>query len=135
MALIVGPDGRAPEVELEVIHPARAQGRIDGRAQAGKDEIFEQVVEAGLGCVLDETYPESVREKAGENVLGFAEGWAEMMQVTPMQFLTRQQTARVLELPRPLRRAWLSEYKKGCRHWARGGGAISGKRPVLPEIP
>jgi hypothetical protein len=115
---------------FEVIHPQREQGREAGRASCGKDETFALMVEAALGCVLDETMPERTREKSGEYCLGFAEGWAEMMAVAPLKFLTRLQTARVNSLPRRIRLMWLSEYRKGVKRWRKKGG-----RPVLPEIP
>lgn len=128
------------ETDIEVLHPARSQGRINGRNAAGAarqpdEALYLGVIDISLTCVLDETQPERDRERAGENLLGFAEGWAEILQIKPMMFLTRCQTERVLGLPRNVRVMWLSEYKRGCRRWSRAGGAVSGKRPVLPEIP
>ena len=129
-----------PDPELEVLHPAREQGRINGREAAGGGrtpnvDLYAAVIDASLTCVLDETQQERDRERSGENLRGFAEGWAEMMAVEPLQFLTRIQTARVLSLPRRIRMMWIAEHRRACRRWARAGGAVSGKRPVLPSIP
>lgn len=119
------------------VHPVRERGRAAGRMIAGDEEKLCAVMEAALACGLDETYPEDIREKALLNCLGVAEGYREMMMEVPfpMQFLTRVQTARVLGLPRIVRRAWMSHYNRGVRHWVKQGGSLSGKRPMLPEIP
>lgn len=124
------------EPEVEVLHPYREQGRDAGKASAKDDEtVLAECLGASLDCLLDDAQPAAVKEKSFEYVQGFAEGWAEMMAVKPLQFLTRQQTDRVANLPRRIRRAWMSEYERGKRRWVRSGGALSGKRPVLPEIP
>jgi hypothetical protein len=117
------------------VHPQRAAGIIAGRNHAGDEEKIAHVIEYGLACALDETQPDDLREKSGEYALGFAQGWHEIMMVTPLFLLTRQQTARVNSLPRRVRRAWMSEYKRGVRQWRRAGGNLGGRRPVLPEIP
>lgn len=117
------------------IHPARAAGIAAGRNHAGNEAVLIGLIEHGLGCALDESQPDDLREKSAEYAIGFAQGWREIMMVTPLFLLTRQQTARVQSLPRRVRLAWMSEYNRGVRRWQRAGGTLSGKRPVLPEIP
>lgn len=138
---IINPHTGLPAVEVkaERIHPQREQGRGSGRAHAGADEkatkLYVDVIDATLTALLDESTPEHIADKTFEHFLGFIEGWSEMMEVEPLLFLTRQQTARINTLPRRLRLAWMSEYKRGVRQWQRRGGAVEGNRPVLPEIP
>lgn len=121
--------------------PARIWGHIfdmglrAGRSSAGNEEVITQLLDAALGCMLDESQPDDLREKAFANCIGFATGYREMMLVTPLQFLTREQTARVQALPRGVRRAWLAEYRKGVKRWVNAGGTLSGRRPILPSIP
>jgi hypothetical protein len=117
------------------VHPARAAGVIAGRNHAGDETVLLGVAEHGLGCALDEAQPDDLREKSAEYVIGFSQGWSELMMVQPLFLLTRQQTARVQSLPRRIRRAWLAEYHRGVKHWQRAGGNLSGKRPELPMIP
>jgi hypothetical protein len=93
------------------------------------------VIDGTLGCALDESQPDDMREKSAWYAAGFAKGWSEIMMVQPLFLLTRQQTARVQSLPRRVRKAWESEYRRGVRQWQRAGGNMSGRRPVLPEIP
>lgn len=125
-----------PYRDLEVVRPAREQGREAGAVTAPNEDVFVQVIDAALTCMLDETQRESDRERAYENVIGFAEGWAAMMDVKPLLFLTRQQTAKVNALPRKFRLAFMSEYKRGVRQWQRRGGAlVAGNRPVIPVPP
>jgi hypothetical protein len=117
------------------IHPQRTAGVVAGRNHGGDEGVLLGVIEYALGCALDETQPDDLREKSAEYAIGFAQGWNEILMVQPLFLLTRQQTARVNSLPRRVRRAWLAEYQRGVRHWQRAGGNLSGKRPVLPEIP
>lgn len=116
-------------------HPQRVAGISAGRGCAGDLSKIEHVIDYGLACALDETQPDDLREKSAEYAIGFAQGWHEIMMVTPLFLLSRQQTARVNSLPRRIRRAWLSEYERGVRQWRRAGGNLGGRRPVLPEIP
>jgi hypothetical protein len=109
-------------------------GVQSGRENAGKDEIMEQVAEAAIGGLLDEGAPEHVREKIFANLIGFTQGWREVMLVEQLQFLTRFQSWRVSQLPRRIRIAWRSEYDRGLKRWRAKGGSLGG-RPVLPEIP
>jgi hypothetical protein len=119
-----------------VIHPAWEKGYASGAACAPNDDLLTNMVGVSLDCMLDETQPDHDRERSYENMTGFVAGYHDMMAVKPLLFLTRQQTAHVNRLPRRIRRAWLSEYERGCRQWQRRGGAmIGGNRPVLPEIP
>lgn len=122
-------------VIVDWVHPARQAGLVAGRNHAGDENVLLGLIEHGIGCALDESQPDDMREKSGEYVLGFAQGWREIMMITPLFLLTRQQTARVQSLPRRVRRAWLAEYERGVRRWQRAGGNLSGKRPVLPQIP
>lgn len=117
------------------VHPQRTAGIAAGRNNAGNDAVMEGVIDGTLGCALDESAPDDMREKCAEYAIGFAQGWHEILMVQPLFLLTRQQTARVNSLPRRVRLAWLSEYNRGVRRWQRAGGTLSGKRPVLPEIP
>lgn len=125
-----------PYREVETVHPAREKGREAGAACAPNEDVLVQVLDAALTCMLDETQAERDRERAYENCIGFAEGFAAMMEVKPLLFLTRQQTAHVERLPRRIRRAWFSLYRSGVRRWQRAGGnMVAGNRPELPEIP
>lgn len=117
------------------VHPARTAGLIAGRNHAGNEAVMIGLLEHGIGCALDESQPDDMRQKSAEYAIGFAQGWREIMMIQPLFLLTRQQTARVQSLPRRVRLAWLSEYNRGVRRWQRAGGTLSGKRPVLPEIP
>lgn len=117
------------------VHPQREQGIAAGRNHAGNEAVLLGVIDGALGCALDESQPDDLREKSAEYAIGFAQGWHEIMMVQPLFLLTRQQTARVNSLPRRIRLAWLAEYKRGVRRWQRAGGNLSGKRPVLPQIP
>lgn len=123
------------ELPPDWVHPQRTAGIAAGRNHAGDEKVIDGVIEYSLGCALDESQPDDMREKSAEYAIGFAQGWHEIMMVQPMFLLTRQQTARVLSLPRAVRRAWKSEYDRGVRQWQRAGGTLSGRRPVLPEIP
>jgi hypothetical protein len=124
-----------PAREVEVLHPAREMGRESGAKSAEDESVFLQVIDAALDALLDETTPERIGEKVYENLLGYIEGREATLAVKPLLFLSRLETARVERLPRRIRRAWFSLYKAGVRRWQRGGGQLSGKRPVLPEIP
>lgn len=124
-----------PAPPADWVHPQRTSGIAAGRNHAGNEGVLLGVIDGALGCALDESQPDDLRQKSAEYALGFAQGWHEIMMVTPLFLLTRQQTARVLSLPRRLRVAWMAEYKRGVRRWQRAGGTLSGKRPVLPEIP
>lgn len=110
-------------------------GLNSGRRNAGSDDVFTMVADATLACLLDETAPEHVREKSFANLLGFVTGWSEVLAVPPRQFLTPYQAWCVTRMPRAMRQAWESEYRKGVKRWRTAGGTLSGKRPVLPEIP
>ena len=110
-------------------------GLSSGRRNAGNDEIFALVTDATLACLMDETAPEHVREKSFANLIGFTEGWREAMAVPVRQFLTPYQSWCVTRLPRAIRQGWESEYRKGVKKWQKGGGTLSGRRPVFPAVP
>ncbi len=128
-------DTSEPADQAGYVHPQREQGLAAGRNHAGNEAVMEGVIDGALGCALDESQPDDLREKSAEYAIGFAQGWHEIMMVQPLFLLTRQQTGRVQSLPRRVRLAWMAEYKRGVRRWQRAGGTLSGKRPVLPEIP
>lgn len=148
MTPILDPHGR-PLVHdpgnggpLETLHPRREQGMLAGRASAGDDDkaraLYDQVVDAALTFLAeerDDNLPTPMHEATYEHFIGFVDGWGEAMAVTPLLFLTRQQTMRVQQLPRAVRVPWRAEYDKGVKRWQRAGGRLSGKRPILPAIP
>lgn len=124
------------------MHPARRHGMTAGMVAAGgrqpNEEIYVQVIDAVLTSLLEEREddtPTPEHEASYENLCGFVEGFAKMMEVKPLLFLTRAQTAHVEALPRPIKLAWRAEYRRSVKKWKRAGGALSGKRPVLPSIP
>jgi hypothetical protein len=133
--IITGEPASAEPDLLKIYGSIFDAGQRAGRESAGKDEVLDQVVDAALTGLLDEGSPEHVREKIFANIVGFATGWAEVMAVKPLNFLTRQQTARVLSLPRDIRRAWRSDYDRGIKKWNAAGGALLGRGPILPEVP
>jgi len=127
--------GRLRSFLPDDVHPAREQGRMAGRNHAGDEKLMEQVVDGSLGCAMDTKQQEADRRRAGEYLWGFAEGWAEIMAVTPIEFLTRQETARVQSLPDWLRAQWVERYSRAVASWYAAGGRLSGRKPVLPAIP
>jgi hypothetical protein len=133
--IITGEPASAEPDLLKIYGSIFDAGQRAGRESAGKDEVLDQVVDAALTGLLDEGSPEHVREKIFANIVGFATGWAEMMAIQPMMFLTRQQTWKVQHMTRGMRQAWLSEYKRGLKHWRAKGGSLGGRRPVLPALP
>lgn len=108
------------------VHPAREMGRVAGRNHAGNEALFEQVVETSLAAVLDRKAEEFDRLRSGQYLLGFAEGWGEIMAIEPLFRLTRQETARVQTLPEPIRKAWMAEYEVARM-------IVGGKLPRIPE--
>lgn len=113
----------------------RALGLAAGRNNAGNEALLCAMAEASLTCLLDDDQREDVRTDSYEYLIGFCQGWREIMMVTPFTFLTRQQTARVLSLPARVRREWMQEYNRGCYAWKERGGNVEGNQPVLPGIP
>jgi hypothetical protein len=132
---VVPPEEAEADSVMRIYSHIYDAGVAAGRENAGKDEVMEQVSEAAIGGLLDEGAPEHVREKIFANLIGFTQGWREVMLMQPLQFLTRFQTWRVQQLPRKIRLAWRSEYDRGVKHWRTQGGSLGGNRPVLPEIP
>lgn len=127
--------GHPVQAEVNTWHPAREKGYASGAACCDDEALYTQVVDIALGALLDETTPEHIAEKVYEHLCGYVEGRTEMLAVQPLQFLTRQQTAQVAHLPRRLRLAWTSLYKRAVKRWRHAGGTLSGRKPVLPAIP
>lgn len=117
------------------VHPMRERGRESGRAISGDEASLCASMEGALTYGLDENETEHDRERVLQYLIGLAEGYRELMVIQPLQFLTRQQTAHVMGLPRALRVPWLADYRRACKRWANAGGSMSGRRPVLPSIP